>query len=194
VSQAALSPAVLPSSASVPRGAAARVVLPLRERPLDLALLAFFVLNLGFITYIVDVEQLVIADPAHFSYPLWPPAKLVDLVHWWGRSFDPVLLARPAWWRATIWIDSLLFGPFYAVALYAFVKGKEWIRFPAIIWGAVLMTVVFMICFEEMVGAHATPHPAMVLFANAPWFLVPLAVIVRMVRSEHPFTRAQGDA
>ena len=86
-------------------------------------------------------------------------------------------------------IDSLLFGPFYAVAIYAFVKGKDWIRLPTIIWGSVLMTVVFVICFEEMVGAHATPHPAMVLFANAPWFLVPLMLIIRMVRSEHPFSR-----
>jgi len=67
-----------------------RVVVPLRERPLDYIWIAFFVLNLGFITYIVDLEQ--------------------------------------------------------------------------------------------------------VLLANAPWFLVPLAMIVRMVRVEHPFTRAQGGA
>ena len=63
-------------------------------------------------------------DPNHFTYPLWPPAKMVDLVHWYGRTFDPPLMARPAWWRATIWIDALFFGPFYAFAIYAFIKGK----------------------------------------------------------------------
>jgi hypothetical protein len=31
--------------------------------------------------YIVDLEQLVIADPNHFNYPVRPPSKLVDLVH-----------------------------------------------------------------------------------------------------------------
>ena len=85
--------------------------------------------------------------------------------------------------------SDTFFGPFYAVAIYAFAKGKDWIRMPTIIWGSVLMTVVFVICFEEMVGAHATPHRAMVLFANAPWFLVPALLITRMVRSEYPFSR-----
>src|SRR4051812_39908571 len=96
--------------------------VPLGARKLDWLFIGFFLLNLFFITYIVDLEQLVIADPTpgKFVYPLWPPARLVDLVHWWGHTFDPVLLARPVWWRATIWIDALFFGPFYAVALYAF--------------------------------------------------------------------------
>ena len=55
--------------------------LPLSKRPIDIALIVFFIINLFFITYIVDLEQLVIADPNHFSYPVWPPAKLIDLVH-----------------------------------------------------------------------------------------------------------------
>ena len=43
-----------------------RRVIPLRERPLDVLLLVFFAINLFFVTYIVDIEQLVIADRAHF--------------------------------------------------------------------------------------------------------------------------------
>jgi hypothetical protein len=66
--------------------------LPLSKRPIDIALIAFFCINLFFITYIVDVEQLVIADTDHFKYPAWPPAKMVDLVHWYGHNFDPVLI------------------------------------------------------------------------------------------------------
>ena len=110
-----------------------REVIPLSERKVDWIFLGFFLINFTFITYIVDVEQLIIADPYDFEYPLWPPPPLVDLVHWWGNNFDPLLMARPAWWRATIWIDSLLFGPFYAAALYAFVKGKAWIRIPCLV-------------------------------------------------------------
>lgn len=72
-------------------------ILPLSKRPIDIALIVFFCINLFFITYIVDVEQLVIPDAYHFQYPVWPPAKMVDLVHWYGRNFDPVLMARPAW-------------------------------------------------------------------------------------------------
>jgi hypothetical protein len=165
-----------------------RRVIPLGRRKIDILFIGFFILNIAFITYIVDIEQLIIADPARFEYPIWPPRIFVDLIHWWGRTFDPVLLARPAWWRATIWIDSLAFGPFYALAIFAYIKGREWVRLPSIIWGSVLMTVVVVILFEEMLGEHRTPARAMVLFANAPWLLVPLAVLVRMARAEHPFT------
>jgi hypothetical protein len=164
-----------------------QLILPLRERPFDLALIAFFLINLGFITYIVDLEQLVVADPAKFTYPLWPPARLIDLVHWWGHTFDPVLIARPTWWKATIWIDALLFGPFYAVALYAFVRGREWIRLPSVMWAAVMLTNVTIILSEEIWGTFATPRLGMVLFANAAWILIPLALIVRMWR-ERPFS------
>jgi EXPERA (EXPanded EBP superfamily) len=99
-----------------------RQIIPLSKRPRDMAIIAFFLINILFITYIVDLEQLVIADPAHFTYPLWPPPIAVDVIHWWGRTFDPVLLARPAWWKVTIWIDALFFGPFYIVAIYAYIK------------------------------------------------------------------------
>lgn len=163
--------------------------IPLGERRYDLVFIVFFALNLGFITYVVDVEQLVIADPNHFTYPLWPPRPLVDLVHWWGRSFDPCLMAREPWWRATIWIDVLGFGPFYAVALWAFVKGRDFIRVPSLLWAATMMTNVVVILFEELLGRHATPRPGVVVAANLPWLLVPPLVIWRMAGRDRPFSR-----
>jgi hypothetical protein len=169
-----------------------RRVIPLRERPIDWLLLGFFVINLGFITYIVDVEQLIIPDPAHFDYPLWPPHAMVDLVHWWGTHFDPLLLARPPWWRATIWLDSIFFGPFYAFAIYALVKGKEWIRVPAIFWSGIMFANVSIIMFEELFGPNATPERVTVTMANLPWWCLPFIVTWRFSRSEHPFTSEAG--
>ena len=43
--------------------------VPLRERKYDLIFLGFFVINASFITYIVDLEQLVIADPNELRLP-----------------------------------------------------------------------------------------------------------------------------
>jgi hypothetical protein len=169
-----------------------RQIIPLAKRPGDIALLGFFVVNLVVITYMVDLEQLVIADPSHFTYPLWPPPFMVDAVHWWGRTFDPVLLARPAWWQATIWIDALFFGPFYVAAIYAFIKGREWIRIPGIIYASVMLTNVTIILAEEAFGEHRTPQIGVVLLANAAWVLFPLYLIYRLGRSEHPFTQAVG--
>ena len=165
-----------------------RKSIPLKERKLDYLYIIFFVINFFFITYMVDLEQLVITDPNNFKYPLWPPAWMVDLVHWYGRTFDPVLMARPAWWRATIWIDSLFFGPFYAIAIYAFIKGKDWIRFGTIVWGSVMLTNVTIIMFEEINGEHASPDLAHVWLANLCWIIIPVMIMVLMWRSVYPFT------
>lgn len=165
------------------------VSLPLSRRPMDIALIVFFSINLFFITYIVDIEQLIIPDPDNFSYPLWPPKIFVDLVHWYGRNYDPVLIARPAWWRATIWIDSLFFGPFYAAAIYAYVKGKNWIRLVSIVWASAMLTNVFTILFEEARGAYATPELMWVCIANFLWILFPLITMYRMWRSPYPFAK-----
>ena len=112
---------------------------------------------------------------------------MVDLVHWYGKNFDPVLMARPAWWRATIWIDALFFGPFYAFAIYAYIKGRKWIRFASIIWASVMLTNVTIILFEEVGGEHASPEIARVLMANAAWVIFPVIVLYRMWVSEDPF-------
>jgi EXPERA (EXPanded EBP superfamily) len=181
-------PQLAPAEPAAAALSAPRRPIPLARRRRDLLFVAFFLLNLGFITYIVDLEQLVIADPAHFSYPLWPPGPLVDLVHWYGRTFDPLLLARPVWWKMTIWIDALGFGPFYAVAMYAYLRGREWIRVPTLLWAGVMLTNVTIILGEEFAGPHATPQPLVVFLANLPWLLVPLGAIARMAPAEHPFS------
>src|SRR5215217_6544622 len=107
--------------------------LPLRRRPIDLLFVAFFTVNLVFVTYIVDIEQIVIPDPRDFVQPAWPPAFFVDMSHRFGEAHDPLLMARPPFWQMTIWIDVLFFGPFYAFAVYAFVRGRNWIRVPALV-------------------------------------------------------------
>ena len=174
----ALSPAAAPD----------RQVVPLRSRKADWILLAFFAVNLFFITYFVDIEQLTVANPFHFTYPAWPPHAIVDMVHSYGQKYDPLLMARPAFWRMTIWIDVLWNGPFYVAAIYAISRGREWIRVPALIWSGSMSAVVLIILAEEYNGIHASPHFPIVLLLNIPWLALPLGTIIRMAR-EHPFTR-----
>ncbi len=168
-----------------------REVIPLRKRKWDIVILVFYIFNIIFITYLIDLEQVVIPDTSHFNYPLWPPKMIVDLAHWYGRNFDPLLFARPVWWRMTIWLDVLIFGPFYAAAIYAFIKGREWIRIPAVIMSAMLITNVIIILGEEAWGAFAAPDFLPVLLSNLPWLVFPVLVIFRMAKSDHPFTRGK---
>jgi hypothetical protein len=136
-----------------------------------------------FITYIVAIEQIIIPDSLYFQQPFWPPASMVKLIHWYGNSFDPLLMARPVWWKMNIWIDSLFYGPFYAFAIYAFIKGRSWIRIPALFFSGMMVTGVIVILEAEVAGPHATP--------NLPWLLVPLLLIARLWK-EHPFSGKVG--
>ena len=167
-----------------------RLPLPISQHKRDIVFVAFFVVNLLFVTYIIDIEQNIIADPSHFTYPIWPLPFMVDLIHWWGRTFDPVLMARPMWWRMTIWIDTIFFGPFYVAAIYAYIKGREWIRLPSIIYASVMLTNVTIILGEEIGGEYPSPRLPVVLLANAPWVIVPLLLLLRMGSDEHPFARS----
>ncbi len=165
-----------------------RMTVPLRERKYDLVFLVFFVINAGFITYIVDLEQLVIPDPAHFTYPFWPPPPLVDLIHSYGRTYDPLLIARPPFWRMTIWIDVIFFGPFYLAAIYAFIRGRNWIRVPALVWSGMMLANVLIILMDERFGVTPAPNFGFVFLLNLPWLTFPLLMIARMWR-DLPFSR-----
>lgn len=167
-----------------------REVIPLAKRRIDIILILFFLINLLFVSYVIDIEQIVIANPAHFTYPIWPPRPAVDAIHWWGNSFDPLLMARPVFFKVTIWLDNLLYGPFYLVAIYAYSKGKEWIRLPSIIYAVSMMSGVIMILSEEAFGQYHTSHLAIVVAANASWIIFPLIILFRLGLKEHPFTRA----
>lgn len=168
-----------------------REIIPLSQRRGDILIIAFFLVNLLFITYVVDLEQVIIPNVAHFTYPIWPPRALVDLFHWYGRTYDPLIVLRPVWWRATIWIDVLFFGPFYVFAIYAFIRGREWIRIPSIIYSSVMMTNLVIIFSEEFAGPNATSHPQIVLLENLPWLLFPIYIIYRMWHSPTPFTHSE---
>ncbi|MEO8357418.1 MAG: emopamil-binding family protein [Chloroflexota bacterium] len=160
--------------------------IPFSRRRVDWFFVGFFLVNFFFITYIVDIEQLIISDPDNFQQPIWPPESMVKLIHWYGSNFDPLLIARPQWWKMTIWVDSLFYGPFYAFAIHAFIKGRDWIRIPAFFYSGMMFTGVFVILGEEIAGPHATPYLPFVLGLNLPWLLVPFLLTFRL-REEHPF-------
>ena len=160
--------------------------MPLRRRPLDIVLVTFYTINAIIVTYIIDIEQIVIRDTSNFDYPIWPPKPAVEVIHWWGNTFDPLLMARPPWWQATIWIDSLFFGPFYFFAIYALVRRRTWIRVPALVWSGMMLSNVLIIMMEERFGPYAAPDFGRIVLANLAWFSLPLLTIWRMRKDPFP--------
>lgn len=169
-------------------------MVPLRQRKVDWVFVGFFVFNFVFVSYMIDLECVLIRDTTNFDYPVWPPEPFVRLVHWYGRNYDPLLMARPPFWMMTMYIDVFVFGPFYAVALYAFIRGRDWIRIPAIIWAAMMITNVCIILNEEIHGEYRTDHLPLVVLLNLSWLILPVLTLWRMVSTAHPFTLAADDA
>ena len=80
-----------------------RAGIPLRKRPFDIVIIIFFLVNLLFITYIVDFEQIAIPNPVdpvakNFTYPVWPPAPLVLLANAPWFVFPFIIIGRL--WKA----------------------------------------------------------------------------------------------
>jgi hypothetical protein len=100
------------------------------------------------------------------------------------------LMARPVWFKDTIWLDNILYGPFYATAIYAFIKGKQWIRIPSIIYATMMITGVFFILTEEAFGPFHTPQLGIVVLANSSWIIFPLLILFRMGLTSQPFARS----
>ena len=154
--------------------------------PADRLLVGWFVLGL-LITFLIDIEQVTVVDPAKYGQPgftpPWPPEPCVRAIHWWARTADRLVLARPVWFRVAIWLEVLVQAPFYALAILAFMRGQSWIRLPALVYSSVLLTIMPIVLGEQLFGPHATSRPGLVLAVYAAYVIMPALVAWRV---RHP--------
>ncbi len=81
-------------------------------------------------TTVQDLEKLVMEDGVSLVVP---PHWLSYYYFRWARTADPLLYQNPVWWQCIEWVNLLCLMPFSVVAGWAFYKGYNWIRTPAII-------------------------------------------------------------
>lgn len=148
---------------------------PMRERPFDLFLVCWFCLfavsSLVFEPFIVfDVDLEATTDPIGKTW------------YWYASSFDPLFLDTPLWLRIMCGIDAFVFGPFYLVLVYALVSGKEWIRVPALLYGAAIIYSTLVYFGYEVLDPEnrARANLTAVFLVNIPFTLVPLLLVWRM--------------
>ena len=74
--------------------------------------------SLILIGHICSWVQVLIAEPLAYAKqtpkPLWPPELCVRAIHWWGRTADNLVLARPLWFKVAIWLEVFVQAPFCA--------------------------------------------------------------------------------
>jgi hypothetical protein len=113
--------------------------------------------------------------------------------HWYAESFDPLLFERLLSIRVMFGIDAFVFGTFYIVLVYAFVRRRNWIRMPALLYGAAMFYSVVVYVLMEAFSEHAAQtNLPMVLLIGAPYTVMPLLLMYRMWKPEPFGSRAHA--
>lgn len=153
---------------------------PLAERPRDRVLIACFMI---FACTSVFVDRLAALDVDFCA-----EQSMGGALCWYGQHIDPLFLANPQWLRVMSGISAWVFGPLYLLFAWAFWRGVEAARGPALAWAVAILYSLVVHLWMEFFGAHPTPRPAVLLLVYLPYVLVPIAVILRL-REAKPFSR-----
>jgi hypothetical protein len=179
------------------QGISSTVPIPLRERPRDWFFVVMFAIFAS-TSFLFDTAQTVGRPNLHSGNPM---ARLVYNV---SADIEPVLIANPRFVQVSIgFVSAMLFGVFYLVLIYAFVRGREWIRLPAIFYvGMIVMSVSVYLAVGALGDAplfalacgsgssfdYKSLNVLQSFAFSLPYPLVALLLVARMWR-EHPFTR-----
>lgn len=171
-----------------------RVPIPLRERRRDWFFVAMFALFASTSFLIDPVTLLGRPDPNS----RWFMSRFV-----YHSGTDSLVLVAPRFVQVTVGTSAVLFGVFYLVLIYAFVRGREWIRLPAVFYaGMVVMgTGVYLAvgllgdaplfhlaCGPDSAYDYKFVNAAKSLAYNLPYPVAALLLVARMSRG-HPFSR-----
>lgn len=161
------------------------MTLPLNERRFDYFFIVMF--SLFFITS-------MISDLYPTVYGALDPNSTNPLMranYDYARDCDPLFLNPPVWMRFVTGLSAFVYGPFYLVLVYAFIKGRNWVQVPAIMYGTAISVITGVIVFGvEFFGEPEwrCQNFGRFLPLNTPYVLVPILLIIRM-RKHHPFAR-----
>ncbi len=174
---------------------AASDIVPLRERRYDW----FFIIAFGsfaMTSFLADAVNVILKpDPQGYFM-----ARMV--FEHYARGADPLLIANPRFVQTGTALSAFLFGPFYLVLIYAFVRGRNWIRVPAIFYAGMIVESVILYLstaiqgdlplFRQVLASTTFDVRALnlgkVLGFNLPYVMIPMLLVARMWRGR-PFSR-----
>lgn len=153
--------------------------LELRDRPRDRLFIAGF-LMFAATSFLVDRLAALDVD-------VCGEQRMWGALCWYGRNLDPLYLANPQWLRVMSGISAWVFGPMYLVMAWAFWRGVEAIRIPAIVWAVAILYSMVVHLWMEFFGDHPPPNIPILLAIYLPYVALPVALVWR-VRRPRPFS------
>jgi hypothetical protein len=102
--------------------------------------------------------------------------------YFYARNWDPLFLDQPAYMRVMTGIDEWVYGPMYLVLIYAFVRRRDWIRLPGLLYcGAIIYSTLVYFLTEFLTEGHRA-NLTMVTLVNIPYTIVPCLLVWRLWR------------
>ena len=157
---------------------------PLRQRPLDLVLIACF-LGFAITSFVFDPYTALDIDLAASDHP---PAKLI---HGFATNVDPLVLRPPLFVRIMVGVSVVIFGPTYLLLAYGLWREEEWIRTPAIVYASIKIYSMIVYLGVALLGEVRPIDYAMFFATYLPYLAAPVLLLVRL-RSTSTSNSAHG--
>jgi hypothetical protein len=173
------------------------VAIPLSDRQRDWFFIVVFAIFAA-TSFLIDTAIMVGRPSPHSGNPM------ARFLYAQVGSGDPLMMASPRFVQLSVgFVSALLFGVFYLVLIYAFVRGREWIRLPAIFGAGMIVMCTGLYLTVLVLGDaplfalacgpgsgfdYKSPNVLQSFAVNVPYPLVALLLAGRMWRA-HPFTR-----
>lgn len=139
----------------------------------DTFIVLFFLLHIP-TTVLLDSQGLF---PQSW-YPAWALRLLSNHVQMLG---DPLMKEMPNWFTSLVFLEVFVQLPFFFVGAYAFATKREWIRFPALLYGINVASTMVPILASLALDPRTDFNRPALLAIYAPYLLVPFGIAVRVM-------------
>lgn len=162
--------------------------LPISQRLTDIFIILNFMM-FGFVA--INRGPLSIWDalnPSNHSFSAEMVRKLVpkfmqDGLTDWGETVEPQFKINPSWARImNVW-NLFIHVPFYLIAIYAFITGRDWIRYPTAVCMTTVMYSTFVIMGNNIISPPYPIDLGTYYGSYIPFLVIPLLIIIRVAIS-----------
>ena len=146
----------------------------LRERPLDLLLVAFFSVSVAY--------GLLVSLPEGLGLPVSPdsPGPPLRALHGWAVAQEPAHLDPPPTLIAACLFDGFFQAPVLLVLIAGLTGLRAFVRPLGLFYAGAAVTNMTFYFAETFLGPHPPPNPGTYLAFNLPWLAAPLVLAGRI--------------
>jgi hypothetical protein len=174
-----------------------REVIPFYKRPWDILPVLLFLLCIYIAAFYDSAQAFSPAGTGKewgmshefAKTAIWPPKKYYDFLIEFCYKSDQLLCVNPVWFKVMTTIAVSYNLPYYFLALYAFLSGKEIIRTASLIWSIVMTIFLWTMIAEQKYGEYKSQDFDALFVPYVAFTIIPWFVFLRVL-GPHPFTRA----